>query len=189
LPDPLSPTRHSVSPLATCNETPSIMRGARVSVPRETMRSLMSRTTVMQSLFPRHCEEPTGPREARPDDRLRDEAIHLSAMPRGRMDCFASLAMTGRESLAALAFLHARIERVACGIADQIDAEDRNRQQQSRPEDQGWLDLKIGAPLRHDVAPGRRFRADAGAEERQDRLGEDGRCADVSALHDQRRNR
>jgi len=23
----------------------------------------------------RHCEEPTGPREARPDDRLRDEAI------------------------------------------------------------------------------------------------------------------
>jgi hypothetical protein len=23
----------------------------------------------------RHCEEPTGPREARPDDKLRDEAI------------------------------------------------------------------------------------------------------------------
>jgi hypothetical protein len=40
----------------------------------------------------RHCEEPTGPRKARPDDRLRDEAIHLS--PRGEMDCFASLTMT-----------------------------------------------------------------------------------------------
>src|SRR6185437_12498028 len=35
----------------------------------------------------RHCE-PTGPREARPDDRLR-EAIHLSAC--GGMDCFVAL--------------------------------------------------------------------------------------------------
>jgi hypothetical protein len=40
----------------------------------------------------RHCE-PTGPREARPDDRLR-EAIHLST--RGDMDCFVAslLALT-----------------------------------------------------------------------------------------------
>jgi hypothetical protein len=36
------------------------------------------------------CEESTGPREARPDDRLRDEAIQRVA----GMDCFASLAMT-----------------------------------------------------------------------------------------------
>src|SRR6185437_11062942 len=28
-----------------------------------------------------HCEKPTGPREARPDDRLRDEAIHPSVAP------------------------------------------------------------------------------------------------------------
>ena len=40
----------------------------------------------------RHCEEPTGPAFGRPDDRLRDEAIQISAC-RG-MDCFASLAMT-----------------------------------------------------------------------------------------------
>jgi hypothetical protein len=40
----------------------------------------------------RHCEEPTGPREARPDDRLREEAIHIATS--GKMDCFASLAMT-----------------------------------------------------------------------------------------------
>jgi hypothetical protein len=33
-----------------------------------------------------------GSRECAPDDRLRDEAIHLSAC--GAMDCFASLAMT-----------------------------------------------------------------------------------------------
>ncbi len=48
---------------------------------------------------------------------------------------------------------------------------------------------KIGAALGHDVAPGRRLRADAGAEERQDRFGENGGGADVSALHDQRRDR
>ena len=48
---------------------------------------------------------------------------------------------------------------------------------------------KIGAALGHDVAPGRRLRVDAGAEERQDRLGENGGGADVSALHDQRRDR
>jgi len=27
----------------------------------------------------RHCEEPTGPAFGRPDDRLRDEAIHRAA--------------------------------------------------------------------------------------------------------------
>jgi hypothetical protein len=32
----------------------------------------------------RRCEEPTGPAFGRPDDKLRDEAIHLAAM-----DCFA----------------------------------------------------------------------------------------------------
>ena len=43
----------------------------------------------------RHCEEPTGPRERAPDDRLRDEAIHsFSVWP---MDCFASLAMTSEQ--------------------------------------------------------------------------------------------
>jgi hypothetical protein len=44
--------------------------------------------------YPRHCEPP-GRREAPPDDRLR-EAIHWHLM-RGKMDCFASLAMTRRD--------------------------------------------------------------------------------------------
>src|SRR3982074_3134279 len=90
-----------------------------------------------------------------------------------------------RYSLAALALLHARIERVARGVADQVDAEDRDREQQSRPEDQRRFDLKIGAALGHDVAPGRRLRADAGAEKRQDRLGENGGGAHIGALNDQ----
>jgi hypothetical protein len=38
-------------------------------------------------LYLRHCEEPTGPAcFGGPDDKLRDEAIHLSF--RGAMDCF-----------------------------------------------------------------------------------------------------
>jgi hypothetical protein len=35
----------------------------------------------------RHCEEPTGPAFGGPDDKLRDEAIHIAL--RGAMDCFA----------------------------------------------------------------------------------------------------
>src|ERR1700758_1433288 len=47
----------------------------------------------LMTLSPRHCEEPTGPAPlGRPDDRLRDEAIHSATS--GFMDCFASLAMT-----------------------------------------------------------------------------------------------
>src|SRR5260370_26234460 len=34
-----------------------------------------------------HCEEPTGPAFGGPDDKLPDEAIHLSAP--GDLDCFA----------------------------------------------------------------------------------------------------
>jgi hypothetical protein len=39
------------------------------------------------TLPPRHCEEPTGPAFGRPDDKLRDEAIH--SFLGGEMDCFA----------------------------------------------------------------------------------------------------
>jgi len=39
------------------------------------------------------CEEPTGPAFGRPDDRLRDEAIHSLSF-HGGMDCFAALAIT-----------------------------------------------------------------------------------------------
>src|SRR3954447_13761926 len=79
-----------------------------------------------------------------------------------------------RSSLA-FPLLHARIECVAGGVADQIDAEDGDREQQARPENQRWLELKILAALGHDVAPGRRLRRDAGAEEGEDGLGEDSR--------------
>src|SRR5882757_8416292 len=176
LPEPLSPTRHSVSPSLTLSERPSMMRLPPGFLPRPTTRLSMSRTMLVISSFSAVI--------------ARSAATKQSILSlRGEMDCFASLAMTRPTSLAALPLLHAGIERVARGVADQIDAEDRDRQQQARPENQRRLDLKIGASLGHDVAPGRRLRADTGAEEGQDRLGEDGGGADIGALHDQRRHR
>src|ERR1700688_2862630 len=158
LPEPLSPTRHSVSRSRTCTDTPSRIRVALASLPRPTTRFWMSRTMlVMAPLSPGHFEERS------------DEAIHRSRAKKNGLLRFARndavrVYLVAQVSLAALALLHAGIERVARGVTDQIDAEDRNRQQEPRPEDQRRLDLKIGAALRHDVAPGRRFRADAGPQ-------------------------
>src|SRR5258708_96727 len=136
----------------SCSETSLMMRALPGFLPSPTMRLSISRTTfVMSSLPPRHCEERS------------DEAIHSSLALKDGLLRFARNDDV-LHSLAALALLHAGIERVARGIADQIDAEDRDRQQQSRPEDQRRLDLKIGAAFGHDVAPGRRLRADRDAE-------------------------
>ena len=52
LPDPLSPTTHSVSPARTCKETPSMIRVPRESLPRPTTRLSMSRTMLLMSSFP-----------------------------------------------------------------------------------------------------------------------------------------
>src|SRR3954471_3854239 len=49
-PDPLSPTRHSVSPWRTCSETPSMIRGPLVLLPRPTTRLSISRTTAFDIL-------------------------------------------------------------------------------------------------------------------------------------------
>src|SRR5882672_7470341 len=71
LPEPLSPTRHSVSASRTCSETPSMMRSLRGSLPRPTTRLSISRTTCVISANSRHCEERS------------DEAIQ-SCLGRGR---------------------------------------------------------------------------------------------------------
>ena len=47
LPDPLSPTTHSVSPSRTCNDTPSMIRVACGFLPRPTTSLSMSRTIVL----------------------------------------------------------------------------------------------------------------------------------------------
>src|SRR5258708_4037705 len=139
LPDPLSPTRHSVSPSRTCNETPSMTRSLRGFLPRPTTRLSMSRMMLVMALLShRHCE-PTGRRAAPPDDRL-PEAIQLSSQrlhKAGLLRRYAPLhkrfafvaGNDGVNSLPALPLLHAGVERVAGGVADQVDAQDRDRQQ------------------------------------------------------------
>src|ERR1700692_3576560 len=65
LPEPLSPTRHSVSPSLTLSERPSMMRLPPGFLPRPKTRLSMSRTMLVMSPFSkRHCEERS------------DEAIH-----------------------------------------------------------------------------------------------------------------
>src|SRR5580692_1393167 len=131
-PEPLSPTRQSVSRSRTCSETPSTTRGLFGSLPRPTTRLSMSRIglVVMLVSLLRHCE-PTGRRKAPPDDRLR-KAIHRTTRKNGLLRRFAPRKDVVRASFP-LPLLHARIERVARGVADQIDGKDRDRQQQSRP--------------------------------------------------------
>src|ERR1700682_5744406 len=143
LPEPLSPTRHRVSPSCTCSDTPSMTRSLRGFLPRPTTRLSISRMMlVMAPLSHRHCE--------------RSEAIQLSSQRLHKAGLLRRYAPRndGVNSLAALPLFHAGIERVAGGVADQVDAEDRDRQQQAGPEDQRWFDLKIGAALGHEVAPG-----------------------------------
>src|SRR5258708_16753634 len=105
-PDPLSPTRQSVSASRTCSETSLMMRALPGFLPSPTMRLSISRTTfVMSSLPPRHCEERS------------DEAIHSSlalkdGLLRGACHraalCADPLARNDDvlHSLAALALLH-----------------------------------------------------------------------------------
>src|SRR6202165_1493441 len=199
-PDPLSPTRHSVSASRTCSETSSMIRSLRGFLPRPTARLSMSRTTAVIASLSAVIARSEATKQSTPsfrdgalapDPESRDSGLDASHRPGMTASGLLRFARNDvvRRSLAALPLLHAGIERVAGGVADQIDAEDRDRQQQSRPEDQRRFYLKIGAALGHDVAPGRRLRADAGPQERQDRLGENGGSANISALHDQRRNR
>src|ERR1700710_1093809 len=176
LPDPLSPTTHSVSPCCTCSEMPSMMRLPDGSLPRPTTRFWMSRMTEVM-LIPYQPSLRGAKRRSNP-------VFLCAALRKAGLLRFARNDVE-RVSLAPLPLLHLRIERVAGGVADQVDAEDRDREQEAGPEDQRRLDLEVGAAFGHDVAPGRGFRIDAGAEERQDRLGENGGGANVSALHDQ----
>src|ERR1700754_100576 len=189
LPEPLSPTRHSVSRLRTCSETPSMIRSLRGFLPRPTTRLSMSRT--MSVIGPCLARGAVGWAKAR-SSRGAHHATPMVGTPSDAHSrdplALPTLRVGARRSLAALALFHAGIERVAGGVTDQVDGKDRDREQQSRPENQRRLYLKIGAALGHDVAPGRSLRIDAGAEEGQDRLGENRGGADIGALHDQRRD-
>src|SRR5690242_17238023 len=120
--------------------------------PRPTMRSLISRTVLFEvAVMPSLRRRSGMRRRRRPGTHNHSRWIWI---PGSR---FASAGMTSGErcvpSLPALPLLHAGIERVARGVTDQIDAQDGDREQQARPEDQRWLDQEVLPPLGHDVAP------------------------------------
>ena len=58
-----------------------------------------------------------------------------------------------------------RIERVAQAVAEHVDGEHGERQEDAREEDVVRIDAEQAAALGHDVAPGRRLGRDADAEE------------------------
>src|SRR6516164_6806866 len=75
----------------------------------------------------------------------------------------------------------ARVKRIAQAVAEQIDRQYRERQEEARKKDQIIGNLKQGPGFSHDVAPARDVGRSAGAKERQDGLGEHGGCADIGA--------
>src|SRR3989441_13319073 len=76
-----------------------------------------------------------------------------------------------------------RVQQVPQPRAEHVDGQDRPGQEDGREEDVVREDPEQGAAFGHDVAPGRGFRRDADAEEREDRLQQDRRGADERALH------
>src|SRR4051812_21642030 len=110
---------------------PSMMRLAAGSLPRPTTRFWMSRMTGFMLTLP-----PSSLRGAQ----RRSNPVLLRATLRKTGLLRFDRNDGERISLATLPLLHLRIERVAGGVADQVDAEDGDRQQKAWPEDQRRLD-------------------------------------------------
>ena len=83
----------------------------------------------------------------------------------------------------------ARVEHVAQAVAHQVDRKHGRGEDHAGRENDPGREQKVGTPFGHDVAPARHLRRRAGSEERQERLDQDRGGANVSRLHDQRRER
>src|SRR5436190_1970836 len=81
-----------------------------------------------------------------------------------------------------------RVERVAHAVDEEIHREHRERQTDAGKDDEVARDLDEAPSLGHDVAPARNIGRRAGADERQYRLGDHRRSADIGSLHEQRRD-
>src|SRR6266542_5027384 len=81
-----------------------------------------------------------------------------------------------------------RVERIAHAVAEQIHREHRERQADAGKNNEVARDLDEAPSLGHDVAPARNIGRRAGADERQYRLGDHRRSADIGSLHEQRRD-
>src|SRR5262249_44576444 len=78
------------------------------------------------------------------------------------------------------------VENLPQAVADQIDGEHRQREEETGKQDDPERELYVRLALGHDVAPRWNVRRRAGAEEGQVGLEQDGRRTDVGGLHDER---
>src|SRR3954451_6799306 len=83
---------------------------------------------------------------------------------------------------------HLGIERVAQAVAKDVDGKDGQGEEHAGIDDVVREQAEYLPALGDDIAPGRHLRRHADAEERQDRLDEDGGRANERALHDGRRD-
>src|SRR5215468_7648801 len=77
------------------------------------------------------------------------------------------------------------IEGIAQAVPDQVDGQDRQSQTEAREQHNPEGNLHVGAAFGHDIAPTGDDGRGASAQEAEVRLENDGRGADVRALHDQ----
>src|SRR5207237_5813806 len=81
------------------------------------------------------------------------------------------------------------IERVAHGVAHEVETDDRDEERHAGPEHDPRRLLQVAAPRVDHAAPGRLRRLDTEAEERQRGFREDREGDAERRLHDDRRRR
>ena len=76
------------------------------------------------------------------------------------------------------------IEGIAQTVPDQVDGQNRQRQTEAREQHNPEGDLHVGAAFGHDVPPAGDDGRGSSAQEAEVRLKNNGRGADIRALHD-----
>src|SRR5436190_17142144 len=132
----------------------------------------------MQSVSPRPTENETPSTARTTPSRVKKYVFSRSTTSNAGADSTASL-------IASHAPREPRIERIAHAVAEQIHGEHRNGEKDAGKNDQIAGDLNEATTFGHDVAPARNIGRRAGADEREDCLGDHRRAAHIRCLHQQ----
>src|SRR5688572_28573218 len=135
------------------------------------------------TLFP----DPDSPTRHRISPRLTAKDTPLTACPRsapgGSAMARSSTSSVFRSRLS-YSLGHLWIQCVAQPVAEDVDREHRDREEDAREEHVVRIRDELDASLGHDVAPGGDVGREPDPEEGEDRLEQDGERADVGALHE-----
>src|SRR5687767_2950830 len=160
LPEPDSPTRHTISSFSTRNETSLTASARSPPLGSVTVRLRTSRTLIRR--------RKTGTDHVFPGARLSKNVV---------CPCFSGLSY---------ALGHLGIQGVSQAITQDIHGEHCDGEEDAGKEYVVRVSHELHAPLGHDVAPGGDVGRQADAEEGQDRLEQDREGANVRALHEER---